>query len=218
MNKEKLASIIDYTVLKPDTKRDDIKKLCQEAKAYNMFSVCLNPYYISYAKELIDNSSVKLCSVIGFPLGIHTTEIKSKEAEQMVDQGVDEIDMPLNLGEFKDKNYKKVLEDISSVVKVCNKKCVKVIIGTSFLDKDEIKDACKIVMDSGASFVKTSTGFFKPGATVEDIEIMKKTVGNLLKIKASGGIRTYGSCKELIDAGADRIGTSSAIEILSQAN
>ena len=216
MNEKQLASMIDHTVLSPSTKASDIHQLCQEARDFHFFSVCVNPYYLPLAKSLLIKSQVKSCTVIGFPLGVHTTKVKVYEASEALSCDVDELDMPMNLGELKGKNYRKVREDIEAVVKLAGKKVVKVILGTSFLNKEELKTACLISKEAGAQFVKTSTGFFKPGARVCDVKVMKETLEESVKIKASGGIRTWKDTKDLLKAGACRIGSSSSVKIIEE--
>ncbi len=211
-----LAQKIDHTVLSPQTTASEVYKLCQEAKELQFYCVCVNPYYLSLAKSLLTHSKIKTCTVIGFPLGIHTTKVKVYEASQALRQDVDELDMPMNLGEFKQKNYKKVKEDIEAVVRVAEDKVLKVIVGTSFLNREELKTACLICQEAGAQFVKTSTGFFKPGACVEDIKTMKEAIGNDIKIKASGGIRSWKQTQQLLEAGACRIGSSSSVQIIEE--
>ncbi len=216
MSRTELAQKIDHTVLSATTTSSDIEKLCAEAREFQFYSVCVNPYYTLLAKQKLEGSLVKVCTVIGFPLSLHTTEVKIFEAKQALSQGAEEIDMPMNLGEFKSKNYSKVKQDIEAVVKAFQGKCVKVIIGTSFLNEDEIRKSCFLCEEAGAHFVKTSTGFFKPGARVEDIKIMKETLGDRVKIKASGGIRDLKLTKALLQEGACRIGTSSSVSIVGE--
>lgn len=209
------AKMIDHTLLKADATRLDIEKLCQEAKQYNMKSVCVNPTWVKFAKEKLQDSSVFVCTVIGFPLGATTSEVKAFETKNAIENGADEIDMVINIGALKNKQYDIVLEDIQKVVEAANNKTVKVIIETALLSNEEKIKACELAVKAGAHFVKTSTGFSKSGATVEDVQLMRKTVGEHVGVKASGGIRSLEDMKKMIEAGATRIGASSGIQILS---
>ncbi|NMA85124.1 MAG: deoxyribose-phosphate aldolase [Epulopiscium sp.] len=209
-----IASYIDHTILKPDAKKEDIIRLCQEAKEYQFASVCVNPYYTNLVKEELIGSGVKVCVVIGFPLGATFTEIKEIETKMAIENGAEEIDMVINIGALKDRDYDIVRKDIEAVVKAAKGQAeVKVIIETCLLTEDEKEKACQISVEAGADFVKTSTGFSTGGATKADVVLMKKTVGNQAKVKASGGVRDYPTAIEMIEAGADRIGTSNGISI-----
>ena len=210
-----LSSLIDHTNLRSDALHSDIKILCTEAIQYKFASVCLNPVYVSYAKSILKDQNPKVCSVVGFPLGADSEEMKYAEARFLIFQGVDEIDMVMNIAFLKERKLDLVKNEIKKVVEAADGNCVKVIIETSFLDQDEKALACNIVMDSGASFVKTSTGFSSSGATLEDVRLIKKVVGDQVGIKASGGIKTKKEALEFIKAGANRIGTSRGVEILS---
>ena len=216
MTLESLCQRIDHTVLSPETTPSQVVKLCQEAKDYGFFSVCINSYYVKLAEETLKGSLVKVCTVIGFPLGLHTTKVKCLEAEEAIEYGVDELDMPMNMGEFKERNYKKVEEDIKAIVNLNGDKVVKVIIGTNALNEQEIQEACRLCMNSGAHFVKTSTGFFRPGAQLKDIKVIKEALDDKTKIKASGGIRTLEQAQSFLEAGAHRIGTSSGVHIVKE--
>lgn len=216
MNKQELAKLIDHTLLKPDAKEDDIKKLCEEAIKYKFYSVCINPCYIELAKNFLKNSDIKICTVISFPLGASTTTIKIIEALEAVKIGADEIDMVMNIGMFKSKKYDYIYEEISSIKKVIKDKILKVIIETAILNDEEKIKASEIVKKSGADFVKTSTGFSQGGATKEDILLIRKVVGDNFGIKASGGIKSYEQAIELINAGATRIGSSSSVKIIGE--
>ncbi len=219
LTKEQLARLIDHTLLKPSATKDDIRRLCEEAKTYGFWSVCVNPFYVKFAADILRNSDVRICSVVGFPFGASTTKIKTFEAEKAVDDGADEIDMVMNIGALKSQDYEFVKADIRSVVehvKAGKDKIVKVIIETGLLSEDEKVLACRLVRDSGADFVKTSTGFNAPGATANDVKLMRDTVGPNFGLKASGGIRTYQDAVNLIEAGANRIGTSSGIAIIEK--
>lgn len=210
--------MIDHTLLKPEATREQIKKICEEALEYNFKSVCINPFWVSYAKEMLKDSEVGVCTVIGFPLGANTTNLKAYEAKEAVKNGADEIDMVLNIGLLKSKEYDLVEEDIKSVVKASEGKLVKVILETCLLDNDEIVKACELSMSAGADFVKTSTGFNESGAKAEDVALMRKTVGDKLGVKASGGIRDLKKSQEMIDNGATRLGVSAGIAIIKEYN
>jgi len=214
-----IAKYIDHTNLKPYATKGDIIKLCGEAKKYGFYAVCVNPYRVKLAKEQLKGTDVKVASVIGFPLGATPTEVKVFEAKKALEDGADELDMVINIGALKDKDYNYVKRDIEEVVKVAHEKgaIVKVIIETCYLTNEEKETACKLAMEAGADFVKTSTGFGTGGATVEDIKLMRKVVRDKLGVKAAGGIRTYEQALEMIKAGADRIGTSSGVKIVEGA-
>ena len=222
MNNAELAKMIDHTILKANATQSDIEKLCEEAKEYNFASVCVNPYWVPLASDLLKNSTVKVCTVIGFPLGATSSESKASETEIAILQGADEVDMVINVGAMKNNQTDIVEKDILSVVnsarqtgKAQNKNItVKVILETCYLTKDEIKNACLCAKNAGADFVKTSTGFGTGGATVEDVKLMKETVGSSMEVKASGGIRDYETAIKMIEAGATRLGTSSGIAIV----
>jgi deoxyribose-phosphate aldolase len=211
----KINTFIDHTALKSSTTERDIIDLCNEAKKYQFYAVCVSSCYVPLAKQLLSKSSVKICSVVGFPLGSMSTDAKAFEAKQAVLDGANEIDMVINIGFLKSKNYVAVLKDISDVKIAIGKTPLKVILEISELSKNEIIKACEICLDANADFIKTSTGFSKSGATLTAVKIMKKTVRNQAKIKASGGIKDYETVKKYIDAGASRIGTSSGVAILS---
>lgn len=213
-----LNRMIDHTLLKPDATEEDVKKLCMEAKEYEFSSVCVNPYYVKLAKEELKSTNVNIATVIGFPLGSTTSEVKAFEAKKSVENGADELDMVINIGALKSKKYDVVKNDISAVVKEAEGNAlVKVIIETCLLDNEEKIKACELSKEAGADFVKTSTGFSTGGAVKEDVLLMKKTVGEKLGIKASGGVRDYKKAMEMIDAGASRIGASAGIKIVEQA-
>ena len=222
MNNAELAKMIDHTILKANATQSDIEKLCEEAKEYNFASVCVNPYWVPLASDLLKNSTVKVCTVIGFPLGATSSESKASETEIAILQGADEVDMVINVGAMKNNQTDIVEKDILSVVnsarqtgKAQNKNItVKVILETCYLTKDEIKNACLCAKNAGADFVKTSTGFGTGGATVEDVKLMKETLGSSMEVKASGGIRDYETAIKMIEAGATRLGTSSGITIV----
>ena len=210
-----LSSLIDHTNLRPDALHSDIEILCKEAVQYKFASVCMNPVYVSYAKSILKDENPKVCSVVGFPLGADSEEMKYAEARFLIFQGVDEIDMVMNIAFLKERKLDLVKNEIKKVVEAADGNCVKVIIETSLLNQDEKALACNIVMESGAAFVKTSTGFSSSGATLEDVRLIKKLVGDRVGIKASGGIKTKNEALKLIEAGATRIGTSRGVEIIS---
>ena len=222
MNNLELAKMIDHTILKADATQSDIEKLCDEAKKYNFASVCVNPYWVPLASDLLKNSTVKVCTVIGFPLGATSSESKAYETEIAILQGADEVDMVINVGAMKKNKTDIVEKDILSVVNSARKTgksqnkniIVKVILETCYLAKDEIKNACICAKNAGADFVKTSTGFGTGGATTEDVALMKQIVGETMQVKASGGIRDYETAIKMIEAGASRLGTSSGISIV----
>ena len=211
-----IAKYIDHTNLKSYATKEDIIKLCEEAKKYGFYAVCVNPYRVKLAKEHLKGTDIKVASVIGFPLGATPTEVKVFEAKKALENGADELDMVINIGALKDKDYEYVKKDIEDVTKVAHEKgaIVKVIIETCYLSEEEKEIACKLVMEAGADFVKTSTGFGTGGATIEDVKLMRKVVGDKLGVKAAGGIRTYEEALAMINAGANRIGTSSGVKII----
>lgn len=214
MNNE-LAKYIDHTQLKPDTTKDSIEKLVAEAKEYEFASVCVNPSWVPFCYEKLKYTNVKVCTVIGFPLGATSTQSKVFETEQAIKDGATEVDMVINIGLLKSGEDDPVKQDIAAVVKAAeNKALTKVIIETSLLTEDEKIRACKLAKEAGADFVKTSTGFSTGGATVEDIKLMRKTVGSDLGVKASGGVRDLETTKAMIDAGATRIGASAGVDII----
>lgn len=208
--------MIDHTLLKPESTREQIKSLCDEALEYNFKSVCINPFWVSYANDILKDSEVSVCTVIGFPLGANTTSMKAAEAREAILNGADEVDMVINVGLLKSKEYDLVEEDIKAVVEESKDKIVKVIIETCLLSDEEIVKACEISMKSGADFVKTSTGFNSAGAKAQDVNLMRKTVGDTLGVKASGGIRDLKTAREMIENGATRLGVSAGIEIIKE--
>ena len=213
-----IQKYIDHTLLKPEATAEQIKKVCTEAKQYGFASVCINPYYTALVSKELKGTDVKTCTVIGFPLGANTKEVKAFETKQAIEDGAQEVDMVINIGALKDKRYDVVKEDIKAVVDAANDKAlVKVIIETCLLTQEEKIKACELSKEAGADFVKTSTGFSTGGAVKEDVLLMKKTVGEKLGIKASGGVRDYKKAMEMIDAGASRIGASAGIKIVEQA-
>lgn len=211
-----LNKYIDHTNLNAFATTLDIKKLCEEALKYNFKSVCVNPCNVILAKEFLSNSDVEVCTVIGFPLGSNTTSIKCMEASDAIKNGATEIDMVINIGRLKDKNYEYIKNEISEIRKITNAYILKVIIETCYLDVDEIKIITEICNELKVDFIKTSTGFGSVGATLENVEIINLNKNNNLEIKASGGIRDYKKTKEMISAGATRIGTSSGVKIMEE--
>lgn len=212
-----IAKTIDHTILKPNITEADVIKVCDEAKANGFFSVCVNPYFVPLVAKALKGTDVKVTSVIGFPLGANTTEIKALEAAKAVSDGASEIDMVINVSALKDGKYDYVESDIHAVVEAIKGKAIlKVILETCLLSKEEIVKACEISKAAGAQFVKTSTGFSTGGATEEDVALMKKTVGPALEVKASGAVRDYETALKMIEAGATRIGASSSVDIVNQ--
>ena len=208
-----LASYIDHTLLKPTATKADILKICEEAKQYHFASVCVNPCWVKLCAEVLKGSGVKVCTVIGFPLGANTSEIKAAEASLAIKEGASEVDMVINIGALKEGNTDYVYQDILAVRKASEGKTLKVIIETSYLTDEEKKIVCKLCAKAGADFVKTSTGFSSAGATAEDVKLMKEASG--IKVKASGGVRTKEDALKMIEAGASRLGASAGVKIVS---
>jgi deoxyribose-phosphate aldolase len=211
---DELAAMIDHTRLKPETKRGKIKQLCEEAITYNFAAVCINPNHVEYAAELLKDSSVDVCCVIGFPLGATLLKVKAYETQEAVRLGAQEVDMVINVGALRDKNYELVKADIEAVVSAAKGAVVKVILETGLLIDDDKRQACLICKEAGVDFVKTSTGFGPMGATPHDVKLLRETVGPSIGVKAAGGIRSFKDALRMIDAGANRLGTSSGIAIL----
>jgi len=211
-----LAPMIDHTVLKPDVPRDQIVQLCREALQHGFAAVCVNPVWVRLCADILKGSSVKTCTVIGFPLGASMTDVKAYETRRAIQDGANEIDMVINVGALKGGETGQVEADIRGVVQVAQEygALVKVIIETCLLSREEKITACLLSKKAGAQFVKTSTGFSTAGATVEDIRLMKETVGDALRVKASGGIRTLALAQAMVRAGASRIGTSSGVAMM----
>ena len=205
---------IDHTILKAATTKDEVKRICEEAIEYNFMSVCVNPTQVAFAAELLKDAESVVCTVIGFPLGANTPEVKAFETVDAIKNGANEIDMVVNIGAVKDSNWELVERDIKAVVDAANGTLVKVIIETCYLTDEEKVKACEISKNVGADFVKTSTGFGTGGATKEDIELMRKTVGPDLGVKASGGVRSGEDFDVMVKAGATRIGASSGVLIM----
>ncbi|MGE7666535.1 deoxyribose-phosphate aldolase [Ureibacillus composti] len=214
MTKE-YASMIDHTLLKADATRSQIEKLCSEASEFEFASVCVNPTWVKYSAELLKDSKVKVCTVIGFPLGASTSEVKAFETKNAIANGAEEIDMVINIGALKNQEFDLVREDIKQVVNAANGTLVKVIIETCLLSDEEKVKACELSVEAGADFVKTSTGFSTGGATAEDVALMRKTVGPTVGVKASGGVRNLQDMQKMIEAGATRIGASSGVAIIN---
>jgi len=213
----KLESYIEHTLLKPDAKLDDIKKLIDEAASYKFCGICINPLYISFAREYIEDNPLKVVTVIGFPLGATISSVKTYEAQKALEDGADELDMVIDIGAIKDKKYTRAETDITNIVDMADGKVVKVILETDLLSRDEIIEACKVSINAGASFVKTSTGFVKGGigATEQNVKLMYEIVNpHGIHVKASGGIRDKETAIKMIKAGATRIGTSSGVKIV----
>ena len=207
---------IDHTLLKPDAQKEAIIQLCDEAKKYEFAAVCVNAVYVPIAFKLLESSRVKVCTVVGFPLGASPTETKVHEANWAMDNGADEIDMVINVGALKDNEDSIVENDIAEIAKACHAKgkILKVIIETCLLDEEQKIRACKLAVKAKADFVKTSTGFAGGGATLEDVELMRKTVGPDMGLKASGGVRDLEMANKMIAVGATRLGTSSGVKIV----
>ncbi len=212
------SKYIDHTVLKATATKIDILKLCDEAVRYDFKSVCVNPYFVPYAKEVLYGSDILICTVIGFPLGANTKEVKAFETIKAISDGADEIDMVINIGEAKEHNWDYVYEDIKSVVDAANGVLVKVIIETCYLTDEEKIEACKCAVKANADYVKTSTGFGSGGATAKDIKLMRDVVGPDIGVKASGGVKTKDDFKLMIENGATRIGTSNGISLMEDSN
>jgi len=209
-----LAAFIDHTLLKPDASRAQIEKLCAEAREHKFFSVCVNGSWIATAHQLLEDSDVKVASVVGFPLGAMASDVKRFEAEAAIDDGAHEVDMVLNIARLKADDHKFVLREIIDVVEAADERTVKVILETCLLTDEEKTRACKIVVESGAHFVKTSTGFSTSGATIADVKLMRETIGPKFGVKASGGIRDAQTALAMIKAGATRLGTSAGVAIV----
>ena len=220
ISRKELTEIIDSTNVKATTTRNEIESLCKEAVQYGFRCAVVNPVYVKLATKLLKGSNVKVCSTVGFPFGISLPETKAFEAVKAVEDGAEELDMVINLSALKSGDYEFVKQDIAAVVDVkrlSKEIIVKVIIETAYLTRDEKIIACKLAKEAGADFVKTSTGLFGGGATVEDVRLMRQTVGKDMGVKAAGGIRTYADAVAVIEAGANRLGTSTAVAIIKGA-
>lgn len=208
--------MIDHTVLKADTPLETVKRICDEAMEYGFASVCINPCHVAYCADYLKDSDVNVCTVIGFPLGANTSAVKAFETKDAIANGADEIDMVMNIGALKDKNYDLVRDDVKAVVEAANGTLVKAILETCLLTEDEIKKACELCVEAKADYVKTSTGFSTRGATIEDVRIMKEAVHGKAKVKAAGGVRTPEDMVKIVAAGADRIGTSAGCSLVKK--
>jgi len=209
-----LAKYIDHTLLKQDATYSQIETLCQEAKQFDFMSVCIQPHFVSFAKQKLVESTVKVCTVIGFPLGQNHRETKVFETKKAISEGADEIDMVMNISLLKANKFHELYLEIAEIKHACSGRILKVILETCLLTHEEIIKACEIAKEAKADFVKTSTGFSTGGATIEHVRLMKKMVGDKLQVKASGGIRSLSEMQSMIEAGATRIGTSSGVKIL----
>lgn len=211
-----IAQLIDHTLLRPNATRQEIVQLCEEAKKFCFASVCVNPSYVALASEILKGSGVKVCTVVGFPLGSTTPTVKAIEARDAIANGADEIDMVINVGALKSGNFQLALDDLRTVREATQGKILKVIIETALLSDEEKKKACRLAKESGADFVKTSTGFSGGGATVGDVRLMREAVGPKMGIKASGGVKDLESAQKLVAAGATRIGASASVSIATE--
>lgn len=212
----KMNKYFDHTLLAANATRSEVEQLCKEAKEYDFMSVCVNPYFVPLAKKELAGSDVKVCTVIGFPLGQMSTKAKAFEANDAVKMGADEVDMVINVSALKDQDYDYVRNEIHEIKEACEGKLLKVILECCYLSKEEIKKASELAKEAGADFVKTSTGFGKGGAKAEDVKIMRETVGPDMGVKAAGGIHTLADFKAMVDAGANRIGCSHSIQIMEE--
>jgi deoxyribose-phosphate aldolase len=210
-----MARWIDHTLLKPEVTKQEVEHICSEAREHSFASVCVNPTWVSLSHKLLRNSGVKVCTVIGFPLGATLPEVKAAETRQTITQGAEEVDMVINVGALKSGDLALVEHDIRSVVRAAGRRTVKVILETCLLTDEEKVQACTIAQRAGADFVKTSTGFNKGGATVTDVALMRKVVGPTMGVKASGGVRSYDEACKMVEAGATRIGASASVAIVS---
>ncbi|MDT2810458.1 deoxyribose-phosphate aldolase [Enterococcus asini] len=213
-----LNRMMDHTILKADATEQDVLQVIEEAKEYHFYSVCINPAWVKLAAEKLVGEPVAVCTVIGFPLGANTSEVKAYETTDAINNGADEVDMVINVGALKSAQYKKVQQDIEAVVAAAKDRAlVKVIIETALLTKEEIVKACELAQAAGADFVKTSTGFSTSGAAAADVKLMRETVGSSMGVKASGGIHSAQEAMAMIEAGANRLGTSASVAIITGA-
>ena len=216
MTKKEFASYIDHTLLNTEAGVKDIIKLCQEAVSYEFASVCVNPVYVPLAASELENTNVKVCTVVGFPLGASTTVDKVHETKTAIKNGADEIDMVINIGDLKSKKYDEILTEINKIKEACGEKILKVIVETCLLTNEEKIKMCEIVSKSNADYIKTSTGFGAGGATIEDIKIFKSNIKNGKGIKAAGGISSFEDAEEYIKSGATRLGTSKLVKLIKE--
>lgn len=214
---QNISRYIDHTLLKPTATEMDFRKLCEEIYQNSFYSACVPPFYVSFVKELLEYSDAKVCTVIGFPLGYHSTETKITEAQKALADGADELDLVMNINAFKSMAYETVKQEIKAIAEIAHEKkaLLKVIIETAYLDNFDIRIACEICEEAGADFVKTSTGFAPKGADIEQVKLMREVLPGNIQIKASGGIQTYEQAMAFIEAGATRLGTSSGVAIVS---
>ena len=215
MNNEELLKMVDHTLLKQQSTEEDIKQLCNDAIKYHTASVCIPPSFVKFAKEYVKDK-MKVCTVIGFPNGYNTTEVKVFETENAVNNGADEIDMVINIGMLKDKKYDDILNEINEIKEACDGRILKVIIETCLLTEEEKIKMCEIVSESNADFIKTSTGFSTSGATQEDVKLMKEHMTNNKQIKAAGGISSFDDAREFVKNGATRLGTSRLVKLMKE--
>lgn len=214
MNEQEILKKVDHTILAQTARWEDIKKICDDGIKYNVASVCIPPSYVKDAKKYVEDK-LKICTVIGFPNGYNTTNVKAYETLEAIENGADEIDMVINIGWLKDKKYEDIEKEIKAIKNVCGTKILKVIIETCLLTDEEKAEMCKIVNNSGADYIKTSTGFSTRGATFEDIQLLKKELqGTSLKIKAAGGVKSFEDAERFIQLGADRLGTSRLVKLV----
>ena len=216
ITKVQLAGMIDHSLLKPQSTRTELKKLCTEAIQYEFKAVCINPIHVADAATFLKGSRVLICSVVGFPFGTHSAGVKAAETAEVIKLGAREVDMVIRLGALKEGRNDEVVEDIRAVVEAASGFPVKVILETCYLTEEEKTRGCKLAVEAGASFVKTSTGFGAAGATVEDVNLMRKVVGEDVGVKAAGGIRTLADVLKMIEAGANRLGTSGSVSIIQE--
>jgi deoxyribose-phosphate aldolase len=214
--KQKLAAMIDHSLLKPNATREQLRRLCEEAITFGFKTVCINPVHVADAVQMLKGKEPLVCSVVGFPFGTHSPNSKTFETEQVIRAGAREVDMVIRVGALKEGRDYEVLEDIEAVVKAAKGHPVKVILETCYLGDEEKIHACRLAMEAGASFVKTSTGFAEGGAKIEDVKLMRKVVGKEFGVKAAGGIRTLGEALKMIEAGANRLGTSGSVAIIKE--
>jgi len=216
MTKQQLASMIDHSLLRPNATLEELRKLCQEAVEYGFKAVCINPIFVADAVSLLKGKDVLVSSVVGFPFGTHSSQIKAKETAEVIELGARETDMVIRVGALKDKRDQDVVKDIRTVVDVARGFPVKVILETCYLTEEEKVRGCRLVMEAGGAFVKTSTGFASGGATFEDVKLIRNAVGKDFGVKAAGGIRTLEEALKMIEAGANRVGTSSSVAIIQK--
>jgi deoxyribose-phosphate aldolase len=216
ITKQALAAMIDHSLLRPNATGEELKKLCDESITFGFKAVCINPIHVAEAVHLLEGKDVLVCSVVGFPFGTHSPETKARETAEVIRLGAREIDMVIQVGALKDRRDRNVMEDIRAVVQSAQGCPVKVILETCYLTDDEKIQGCKLAMEAGAAFVKTSTGFAAAGATVADVRLMRKSVGQNLGVKAAGGIRTLDDALKMIEAGANRLGASASVAMMNQ--